>query len=371
MRFCKKCLQPDTRPNITFDENGVCPPCNYSEVVKKIEWEERRADLKQIIEFAKSNNSSGYDCIIGVSGGKDSLRQAIFVKEELQLNPLLVSLNYPPEQMTERGARNISNMISFGFDTITIGPSPVTWKKLMLEGFVKYGNWARSTELSLFSSVPRLAVSYQIPLILWGENPALTLGEQGSKSDIFEGGKMKNGNTLNGGNFDWLLINGLKPNGILQYRYPTDSEMEKAGLRIIYLGYFMNHWTKLDNGMFASLSGLNIRSNNPLEIGDILGVDSLDDDWVTLNQMIKYLKFGFGKVTEIVSEEMRYRDMPREKAIELVKLYDGKCSNSFIESFCNYLEISTDYFWHIVDGFVNKDLFEKVNGNWIPKFEIY
>ena len=117
MRYCKRCLQPDTRPNITFDENGVCPPCNYSEVVKKIEWDERRADLKQIIKFAKSNNSSGYDCIIGVSGGKDSLRQAIFVKEELQLNPLLVSLNYPPEQMTERGASNISNMISFGFDT--------------------------------------------------------------------------------------------------------------------------------------------------------------------------------------------------------------------------------------------------------------
>ena len=124
-------------------------------------------------------------------------------------------------------------------------------------------------------------------------------------------------------------------------------------------------------GIFSSLNGLNIRSNNPLEIGDILGVDSLDDDWVTLNQMIKYFKFGFGKVTEIVSEEMRYRDMPREKAIEIVKLYDGKCSDSFIESFCNYLEISSDYFWQIVDGFVNKDLFEKVNGNWIPKFEIY
>jgi N-acetyl sugar amidotransferase len=370
IRFCKKCLQPDTRPNITFDEFGVCPPCNYSEVVKNINWQERRLVLSEIVEFAKKNNQSGYDCIIGVSGGKDSTRQAVFVKEELKLNPLLVSLNYPPEQMTDRGAHNISNMISLGFDTITIGPSPQIWKKLMREGFIKYGNWAKSTELSLFSSVPRLAVAYQIPLILWGENPALTLGEQGSKSDTYEGGQMKHGNTLAGGKFDWLLIDSIKPKEILQYRYPEDEEMEKAGLRIIYLGYFMNDWTKLDNGVFSALRGLHIRTNNPSEIGDIIGVDSLDEDWVVLNQMIKYYKFGFGKVTEIVSEEMRYRNMTRSKAIELVEQYDGTCSESNIESFCDFIEISKDYFWQIVDGFVNKDLFEKVNGKWKPKFKV-
>ncbi len=370
MRYCKRCLQPDTRPNITFDVNGVCPPCNYSDVVKKIDWNERRQFLSKLVNFAKENNHSGYDCIIGVSGGKDSTRQAVFVKEELKLNPLLVSLNYPPEQMTHRGAHNISNMISLGFDTMTIGPSPQIWKKLMLEGFIKYGNWARSTELSLFSSVPRLAVAYQIPLILWGENPALTLGEQGSKSDTYEGGQMKHGNTLAGGKFDWLLIDGIKPNQILQYRYPLDEEMERAGLRIIYLGYFMNEWTKLDNGVFAALRGLQIRTDKPSVIGDTIGVDSLDEDWVVLNQMIKYYKFGFGKVTEIVSEEMRYRDMPRDTAIQLVRKYDGICSDKNIESFCDFIEITKEQFWQIVDGFVNKELFEKVNGKWKPKFEI-
>jgi hypothetical protein len=162
MKYCNKCLQPDTRPNIQFDSLGVCPACDYASVVKNISWEERRKDLESITSFGKSNNDSGYDCIIGVSGGKDSLRQAVFVKEYLKLKPLLVSLNYPPEQMTDRGAHNISNMIYHDFDTITIGPSPKKWKKLMREGFFKYGNWGRSTELSLFSSVPRLEVAYQI-----------------------------------------------------------------------------------------------------------------------------------------------------------------------------------------------------------------
>ena len=145
MKYCIKCLQPDTRPNIKFNDQGICPACDYAEVVKNIDWNERRKGLESIVSFGKSNNSSGYDCIIGVSGGKDSLRQAIFVKEYLKLKPLLVTLNYPPEQVTHRGAQNISNMISHGFDTITIGPSPQTWKKLMREGFFKYGNWGRST----------------------------------------------------------------------------------------------------------------------------------------------------------------------------------------------------------------------------------
>ena len=371
MKYCKKCLQPDTRPNIKFNRDGVCPACDYSNVVKNIDWDERRKDLESIVTFGKSNSSSGYDCIIGVSGGKDSTRQAVFAREVLKVKPLLVSLNYPPEQMTNRGAENISNMISLGFDTITIGPSPQKWKKLMRKGFFEYGNWARSTELSLFSSVPKLAVAYQIPLILWGENPALTLGELGTKSKGYEGNKLKNINTLNGGKYDWLLSNEIKKKHVLPYIYPSDEEMEKANLRIIYLGYFMNNWTRLENGIWAGLHGLQVREKNPIETGDIFGVDSLDEDWVALNQMIKYYKFGFGKATEMVSEEIRYRNLAREKAIELVKLYDGACSNESILSFCSFIDITIEKFWEVVDSYVNKDLFDKdINGKWVRKFDI-
>lgn len=372
IEFCRTCLQPNTRPNIVFSEDGVCPACLYALELKSLDWHERLQLAKQVFcKDAEEIGNSAYDCIIGVSGGKDSTRQALFAKNYLKLNPLLVSLNYPPEQITSRGAWNISNMISLGFDCLTIGPAPLTWKRLMKEGFLKYGNWAKSTELSLFSSVPRLAVSYQIPLILWGENPALTLGEGGSLSDNYDGGKMKNINTLSGANFDWLLVDGIRPSEVLQYRYPSDEDMSKAKLKIIYLGYFMENWTKLDNGNFGALHGLELRQDIPESIGDILGVDSLDDDWVILNQMIKYYKFGFGKVTEIVSEEMRFRGLPRKRAIELVEKYDGKCSQENIESFCDFIEISLKEFWDNVDGFVNKNLFEKVNGHWQRKFEIY
>ena len=165
MIYCKNCLNVSTRPNIKFTDDGLCPPCAVYLNSAEIDWDERNEELKEVIAFGKANNHSGYDCIIGVSGGKDSTRQALFVKENLGMNPLLVSLNYPPDQMSQTGADNLSNLIQLGFDCVNVSCSPQIWKKLMREAFYEYGNWARATEIALFSSVPRAAIAYQIPLI--------------------------------------------------------------------------------------------------------------------------------------------------------------------------------------------------------------
>ena len=164
LKYCNLCLQPNTRPGIIFTSKGICPACVYNKKLVKVDWEHRRKLLNHIVNFGKENSDSGYDCIIGVSGGKDSTRQAFFVKDILKMNPLLVCLGYPPEQITQRGVKNVSNLISHGFDCININPAPITWKKLMKHGFFEFGNWGKSTELALYSSVPRLAIAYQIPL---------------------------------------------------------------------------------------------------------------------------------------------------------------------------------------------------------------
>ena len=365
MKYCKKCLQPDTRPGIRFDREGVCPPCRYAESLEQVDWDERKNILREITNWGKQHSQSGYDCIIGVSGGKDSTRQAIYVKEELGLKPLLVCMMYSPEQSTDRGMYNVSNMIRHGFDTVTISPGPKVWRALARHAFLKYGNWARATELALFSSVPRLAIAYQIPLILWGENPALTLGELSNDSMGWDGNQMKNGNTLGGGDITWLLEAGLKEHQILQYSYPSNEDMAAANLRIVYLGYFWQKWSKLDNGSFSALHGIDIRSMHPSKSGDLFGVDALDDDWVIMNQFVKYLKFGFAKVTETVNEEIRFGRMAREDAIGLVERYDGKCHKENIESFCRFIDIAEEDFWKHLESFVNYNIFVKVdNHQW-------
>ncbi len=372
IRFCKFCLNADTRPNIKFDDDGICPPCKFYESTNNIDWDLRKRELEQVVAFGRRNNHSGYDCIIGVSGGKDSTRQAMFVKENLGMKPLLVSLNYPPDQLSERGAFNISNLISHGFDCINIGCSPQKWKRLMRIGFFEYGNWCKSTELALFSSVPKLAVAYQIPLIWWGENAATVLGDL---SVLGETGadlnNLKYSNTLAGGDITWLINAGYKKSELLQYVYPSDEEMKRANLRIVALGYFWKDFTTLDNGIYSTLRGLDIRQEKPWEIGEHLGVSMLDEDFVIVNMMIKYYKYGFGRANDHVNEEIRNGRMTRDEAIELVDKYDGMCSDELIMSFCNYIEITWEDFWNNIDKYVNPRLFKSVGlGKYERLFKI-
>jgi hypothetical protein len=264
-------------------------------------------------------------------------------------------------------------MINHGFDCVVINPSPNIWKNLMKKGFFEYTNWCKSTELALFSSVPRLAIAYQIPLIWWGENAAVQLGDLNVMGkDESDGNNLRNMNTLAGGDISWLLSKEITNRDVLQYTYPTEKEMEEANLRITFLGHFWKDWSLMDNGNFSTLRGLETRSNNkPIETGDLLGITAIDEDWVTLNQMIKYLKYGFGRISDYVNEDVRMGRIRRDQGILLNEKYDGKCSEKYIKSFSEYIGITVKEFWIQVDKSVNTDLFIKHGlGNYEPKFKV-
>ena len=177
MIYCKTCLQPNTRPNSYFSEEGICPACVYSKQTENIDWEERLDLFQSLVSEYKRKPGQHFDCIIGVSGGKDSTRQALWARDKIGLNPLLVCLSYPPQQVTQRGVENISNLINLGFDTPIVAPQPETWRKIVRQGFMSFTNWAKATEQAIIGSAPSVAIKYKIPLILWGENPGLQLGD--------------------------------------------------------------------------------------------------------------------------------------------------------------------------------------------------
>ena len=369
---CKSCVETNTRPTTIFSDTGICIACqNVSKRANEvIDWTARNKILKEIIEFAKQNKASGYDCIIGVSGGKDSTRQALFARE-IGLNPLLVSCIYPPEQQTERGVENLANLISLGFDTITVAPAPGTSKELMRYCLKTYGNLFNATELALYASLPRTATAYNIPLILLGENPALAWGTDVGGSLDYDGNNMKHMNTLKGGNPRLFTPESIPDNEIFWYFYPDDLEMERAKIKIVYLGYFMPDFNDHTNSRLAIEYGLKIRQGEdalPENMGGIYPYVALDDDFVIVNQMIKYLKFGFGKATQEVGSAVRFGLMSREEGLNVVDSIDGKCSKHYIEKLCEYLEFGETDFWQIVDRFVNRELFYKENGNWKPRF---
>lgn len=372
MKYCTRCLQPDTRPNTLFTADGVCPACDYVERLKHVDWQERFEIMQDLLAEHAPKKSRQFDCIIGVSGGKDSTRQALWVRDKLGLKPLLACLSYPPEQVTDRGVDNISNLIELGFDLVISAPAPQTWRALMKESFARFTNWARSTELALFSSVPQLAVRYDIPLIFWGENPGLQVGDLKTLGRTgYDGNNLRYMNTLSGGGMDWLLEAGFERRDLIPYRYPSPEIFEQHRIQIVYLGWFLGDWSLYNNAAYSVLHGLNIREDGVEHTGDLGGVTGLDEDWVTLNQMIKYYKFGFGRVSDYVNEEIRLGRLSRAAAIALVEKYDDACSDEYIRSFSDYIGISVEDFWHQVHASVNRDLFRIDNQGGIHRrFEV-
>lgn len=359
MKYCKICIQPDTRPNSHFTADGVCPACHYFQKTLTVDWQERYEILEDIVDQYRRRPGQYFDCIIGVSGGKDSTRQALYVRDKLGLRPLLACLSYPPQQVTQTGVDNISNLIELGFDTIVTAPGPETWRKLMRVSFDQFTNWCRSTELALFSSVPQLAIRYNIPLIFWGENPGLQLGDLKTLGRTgYDGNNLRFMNTLSGGGLNWMLEAGFSQESLFPYRYPDVDAFTDARLQIVYLGWFLGDWSLVNNASYSCANGLEKRGDSVANTGDLYGVTSLDEDWVTLNQMIKYFKYGFGRVTDYVNEEVRLARMSREHAIEMAEQYDGSCADEYIDSFCKYIDISVSQFWHHVHASINRKLFD-------------
>tara|TARA_B100000900_G_C20556068_1_gene706890 strand:- start:857 stop:1714 length:858 start_codon:yes stop_codon:yes gene_type:complete len=284
------------------------------------------------------------------------------------MNPLLVSCQYPPEQMHDRGANNTSNLIENGFNCITVSLDPQKWKALIKHGFFEFGNWARSCEMALYAIPVHVSIAYRIPLMFYGENPALTIGEKHGKLDGNAIG-IQEGNTIKGGPIT-LKHQDSVPKDFHFYEYPSYEEIKKAGIRIVYLGYYIKDWYGHKNADFAIKRGMEIRNNRPEEIGDLWNFTGLDEEFRIVNQFMKYLKFGFGHVTDQVCEAIHQGMMTRSEAIKLVKKYDGACSEHHIKLFCDYIQISEKTFWNVVDQYVNKNLFHKKNNKWVPKFEI-
>jgi len=248
-KLCLTCILPANFPGVTFNADGICNHCQSFKGIAILE-EQKKQYEKQLLELVgRYGKKSEYDCLMCYSGGKDSTRQAMYVRDQLGLKPLLVCCAYPPEEITELGVDNISNLISLGFDCISVSPNPQAWKDMMREGFFRYGNLFKSTEMALYVSAPKIAIAYHIPLIFYGENPATAYGASEIGSENGDANRMKDANTLKGGP-DSVLSDNVTEKDLFWYRYPEDEEMEWAKLKIVFLGYYIKDFNNFANAEF-------------------------------------------------------------------------------------------------------------------------
>ncbi len=363
MKICKRCIQPDTRPGIYFNEDGVCGACLWEEEKRSIDWKMREQQLHEIAEWAK-NTKANYDCVIGVSGGKDSTFQAITARDKLGLRCLLV--NGEPEGITDLGRHNIENLKQLGFDVVSLRPNPKVMKKLVKRDFYKYLNPQKITEYSLYSSTYIIADQFGVPLIIQGENAGLTLGVSltglGKDSNAL---KINESNTLGTGWKEYLEVDGITEKDLFLFHYDR-KKLEEKGTRAIWLQYFVKEWSLFHNAEFALKYGFKCHPPNFdfTSIGTFVPYAQIDSDLIQVNQMLKYIKFGFGHAMDHACYGIRDNKFTREEAIELVKNYDGKCSDYYIKKFCDYIGIDMNEFWRHANSFRGPMWKKDLNGNW-------
>ena len=374
MKYCNSCLTTNLRPNSSFNKDGQCIACEHSNNISSFSSKTHLVRLKEKIKVLNKSAKlklNKYDCIVGVSGGKDSTRQALWVRDRLKMRPLLVCCAYPPYQMTDIGASNLENLIKADFDIIVDTPAPQTSKELSKLSFLKFGNVCKASEMALFATVPRVAIDFDIKLIFWGENPALQVGDsETSGIDPLDGNNLRNLNTLVEGGYDWMDEICNQKYKKEHYKYPSLVEFNKRNINIIYLGPAWDDWSMDMNSTFASLSGLTLRPYEENITGDISNASMIDEEFTNINMMIKYFKYGFGRTSDLVNEAIRSNQLSRAEGIKLAKIYDGVCDNSIIKKYCKYIDIDESEFWENINIWVNEDIFTKTDKRPIPKFKV-
>lgn len=370
MRYCKKCVMPDTRPGIRFDEEGICQACRAEEQKDSTNWDVRFEELKNLCDKYRGSKGSGYDCIIAVSGGKDSHFQTHVMKELMGMNPLLVTVedNFP---MTEAGVHNLKNISEeFGCDIISFKPNIKVQKKLMRKTFEKYGmpNWY--IDRLIYTYPIHMAVKFQIPLVIYGENINYEYGGEQRKETYSAKDQINNGVAPN---IPWneLVDDTISMKDLSLCVYPSLEEIEAVDLDPIYLSYFVR-WSSYNNYVFAKKRGFRDLVHEWRREHTFEDFDQVDTRGYMVHPWMKYPKFGHQNATDYASKFVRYGIISRDDAVELVKKYDHKIDQLVVNDFCEFLGYSITEFWQIVDRFYNPDFFEKNRyGEWVLKSPIW
>lgn len=371
MKYCKKCLQPDTRPGIYFNEEGICGACLWEEEKNKINWTAREQELLNIVDNIKCKATGAYDCAIGVSGGKDSTFQAFYAKEKLKLRTLLVYCEQ--ENITPLGRKNIENLKNHGFDVITITPNRKILKKLMIKDFWKRLNLVKPSEYCLYASTYIIANMFNIPFIIQGENAALTLGaSEGLQDKSGNCLNITNSNTLKDDPFAEYLDEEVEAKDLFLYKIPVNELIQKD-IQGIWLNYYAKEWSQHNNALFSIKKGLSIHDKdiNPYLIGNYHRYFSLDSYYVPCNQMFKYMKFGFGRVNDMVCYDIRDGLITRDEGKYLIRELDGKCGQLYIDKVCEFVGIDEKTLFAHAEKFRGDIFYQNEQGNWRIKNPIW
>ena len=362
---------PTTKPGLTLDEEGVCPACRHAEMKEHINYDKRFEELKTLCDKYRRNDGY-YDCIIAVSGGKDSYYQTYVFKELLGMNPLLVSAE-DPFNKTDAGLHNVSNLIrSFNCDRISLQISPDLVKRMVRIAFEEFGSPTWSIDRAIYCYPIRMAINMKIPLIVYGENVSWEYGGVLDQSEETYSAKDQiNNDVAKKVDFSLWHENGITDKELNMLKYPSLEKIADASLEPIFLSYFVP-WDGCRNYEVAKKYGFKDLTHEWHREGYIENYDQIDSIAYLINVWMKYPKFGFGRATDVVGYWRRSGLITKEEGFKLIKEHDHKLDQKVLDDFLNFTGYTYREFWDIVDKFWNRELFYKTKDDlWKLKDSIW
>lgn len=361
IKYCKKCTISNQRPRIQFDKYGICSACNFHEIKKKTDWKKREEELILLCNKYRKNNGE-YDVVIPCSGGKDGSYVAHQLKYKYGMNPLCVT--WAPLKSTEIGKKNLESFIQSGFNHILGTSDPITTKKLTKFSFEYLGDPFQPFIYGQTNFPLKISVSYNIPLIMYGENGEVEYGGDmknafNPKRDIQD----HNNHYFSGLPPEFWEKKGFKKSELYPFMAPDYSKIITNKTEIYFFGYY-KYWDPQENYYYC-VKNTGFQPNETRTIGTYSKYASLDDQIDGFHYYLAFIKFGIGRATSDSAHEIRDNKITREEGIQLVKKYDDEFPSKYYNVFLDYCDIDDDKFKIIIDSWRSDHIWKKDNhNNW-------
>lgn len=351
---------PDTKPDLFLDDQGVCNACRSYEKRKDVDWDARRKELLQLLEKYRQHDGSNWDCIVPVSGGKDSTYQVVRMLQ-LGLNPLCVTSTTC--DLTLLGRKNIENLKHLGVDYVEMSPNPLIRAKLNRIGLTQVGDISWPEHVGIFTIPVRAAVQFNVRLLVWGEN---SQNEYGGPAAAAENNVLNRrwleefGGLLGMRVSDLIGMGGIEARHLIPYTYPSDEELIRVGVTGLFLGHYIP-WDGLSNALIAQANGLH--TYEKAVEGSMVNYENLDNHQTGIHDYFKFLKFGFGRTTDLACMHIRRGRLTRQDGLEAVKRLDGRFCWEYLgktlEDILRPLDLTVDEYIRLCDKFANKKIFKR------------
>lgn len=366
LRWCSNCLSMSTRPRISFDERGWCNACRWSEAKQALDWGERERELVHLLDRHRRTDGR-FDCIVPVSGGKDGSYVAHNLKHKYGMHPLAVTVT--PALPLALGDQNLRAFVESGYNHISINPAYEAMRTLNRLGFVDMGFPYYGWLIAIHTAVIRIASSFGIGLIFYGEDGEVEYGgtNETATRPIY-GVDYQKKVYLEGGYEKVLGKSGLPEADLFFFRFPDDHTLEGSPIDITHWSYFEN-WDPYRNYLVAK-EHCGLKEAEGSNAGTFTNFAQNDQAFYALHTYLMYLKFGFGRANQDACIEVRRGAMDRQQAVNLVRLYDNQYPQQFLSQYLDYYRMTVDEFDAVLDRWANRALFEKVDGRWTPRFVV-